>query len=157
MPPRGWSRWCTRAASRSGGDGDDVDHGRDPLDAVRRAAGRFHVVSGDVEMAAIRKLDLEHVSDFTGYRTGCLYLVKKFRDSPEEYSSHVSVSLGRLRAASAAVDRADEQRAQRIARRDAAIADAFAAGATWAQVQEATGLSPRGVQLAIRRHNASQG
>jgi hypothetical protein len=60
--------------------------------------------------------------------------------------------LSRLRAAALAVTRADKVRAQRIAARDALIVAALEAGATWAQVQEATGLTPRGVQLAIRRH-----
>jgi hypothetical protein len=80
-----------------------------------------------------------------------------FRGSTERYGLHVSVSLTRLRAASNAVERADEQRAKRIATRDAAIVAAFEAGATWAEVLEATGLSLRGVQLAVRRHRASHG
>ena len=42
-------------------------------------------------------------------------------------------------------------RASRIEYRDRQIMEALAAGATWAQLQQATGLSPRGLALAIKR------
>ena len=35
--------------------------------------------------------------------------------------------------------------------RDRQIREAIAAGATWAQIQNVTGLSPRGLAIAIKR------
>jgi hypothetical protein len=48
----------------------------------------------------------------------------------------------------------DARRASLGEYRDRQIVESLAAGATWAQVQEVTGLSPRGVQMAIRRARA---
>lgn len=45
----------------------------------------------------------------------------------------------------------DERRASLVQYRDRQIVEALAAGATWVDVQKATGLSPRGLQLAIKR------
>jgi ribosomal protein S18 len=45
-------------------------------------------------------------------------------------------------------------RASRIAYRDRQILEAIAGGATWVQVQQVTGLSPRGLALAIKRAKA---
>lgn len=51
----------------------------------------------------------------------------------------------------------DERRASLVQYRDRQIVEALAGGATWAQVQQVTGLSPRGVQLAIARARAAEG
>lgn len=45
----------------------------------------------------------------------------------------------------------DERRESLVEYRDRQIIDALAGGATWVAVQDATGLSPRGLQLAIKR------
>lgn len=45
-------------------------------------------------------------------------------------------------------------RASRIQYRDRQILAALAAGATWAQLQQVTGLSPRGLAMAIKRAKA---
>lgn len=49
----------------------------------------------------------------------------------------------------------DERRAGLVQYRDRQILEALNAGATWARLQEVTGLSPRGLQLAIRRAKAA--
>lgn len=46
---------------------------------------------------------------------------------------------------------ADERRALLVEYRDRQIVEALAGGATWVELQRATGLSPRGLQLAIKR------
>ncbi len=61
--------------------------------------------------------------------------------------------LTRLRAAAKRLARIDDKRAAELAKRDAAIVAALEAGATWVQVQEATGLSPSVVKKAIERHH----
>lgn len=48
----------------------------------------------------------------------------------------------------------DERRASLVQYRDRQIVEALEGGATWAQVREVTGLSLRGVQMAIRRAKA---
>lgn len=45
----------------------------------------------------------------------------------------------------------NQRRANLIEYRDRQIHDAIQAGATWAQMQEITGLSPRGLALALKR------
>lgn len=45
----------------------------------------------------------------------------------------------------------DQLREQLVEDRDRRILEALAAGATWVTVQQAAGLSPRGLQLAIKR------
>lgn len=45
----------------------------------------------------------------------------------------------------------DERRAGLVEYRDRQILAARAAGATWASMQQLTGLSTRGLQIAIRR------
>lgn len=64
----------------------------------------------------------------------------------------VTLPLSRVRDAAEALARADAARETLQRERDAAVAAALENGATWVQVQEAAGLSPRGVALAIRRH-----
>jgi len=64
----------------------------------------------------------------------------------------VTEELTHLRAAAKKLARTDAKRAQELAVRDAAIVAALEAGATWVQVQEATGLSPSVVKKAIERH-----
>jgi hypothetical protein len=46
---------------------------------------------------------------------------------------------------------ADERRASLVEYRDRQIVDALADGAKWTEIQDVTGLSPRGVQLAVKR------
>jgi hypothetical protein len=46
----------------------------------------------------------------------------------------------------------NERRASLIEYRDRQIVEALAGGATWVEVQKITGLSPRGLALAIKRH-----
>lgn len=45
----------------------------------------------------------------------------------------------------------NKQRANLIEYRDRQIAETLAAGATWVQVQKITGLSVRGLSLAVKR------
>lgn len=64
------------------------------------------------------------------------------------------MSLAQLARAAAALAATDERRAQQVARRDALIADALAAGASWRAVMRATGLNPSAVAKSLRRHAA---
>ena len=45
----------------------------------------------------------------------------------------------------------DKHRAQLVQYRDRQIREALTSGATWVQLQAVTGLSVRGLQLAIKR------
>ena len=45
----------------------------------------------------------------------------------------------------------DNQRASLLQSRDRQIVDALESGATWKQVQNVTGLSPRGLAMAVKR------
>lgn len=65
-------------------------------------------------------------------------------------------ALDRVRATARRITKVDDERAELVEKRDAEIAAAFAEGATWAQVQEASGLTPRAVQKALERHRSSQ-
>lgn len=60
-------------------------------------------------------------------------------------------SLEELKATSDKLAAVDERRANLIEYRDRQITQALADGATWVTVQKITGLSPRGLQLAIKR------
>jgi len=66
-------------------------------------------------------------------------------------------ALDRVRATARRIAKVDDERAELVGRRDAEIAAAFEEGATWAQVQEASGLTARAVQKALERHRAAQG
>jgi len=59
--------------------------------------------------------------------------------------------LNELRATVEKLAAVNERRANLIQYRDRQIRAALAAGATWAQMQEVTGLSPRGLAMAIKR------
>lgn len=59
--------------------------------------------------------------------------------------------LTELRRTVERLTEADERRANLVEYRDRQIVEALDAGATWAQVQAATGLSPRGLALAVKR------
>lgn len=48
----------------------------------------------------------------------------------------------------------DKQRAGLLAKRDRLMMRALESGATWAKVQETTGLGPRGIALAVKRESA---
>lgn len=56
-----------------------------------------------------------------------------------------------LRATVEKLAAVNERRDNLIAYRDRQIKAAIAAGSTWAQLQEVTGLSPRGLAMAIKR------
>lgn len=56
-----------------------------------------------------------------------------------------------LRAASDALRRLDARRQGQMQYRDDLVRRAIASGVTWARVQDATGLTVRGVQQALRR------
>lgn len=60
--------------------------------------------------------------------------------------------MNELRATVEKLAAVNERRANLIQYRDRQIAEAIKAGATWAQVQALTGLSPRGLALALERH-----
>lgn len=60
-------------------------------------------------------------------------------------------SLDDLHAVTAKLRAHDERRANLLHSRDALVRQALAEGATWAMVQQVTGLTPRGVALAIQR------
>lgn len=59
--------------------------------------------------------------------------------------------LARVREAAAHVDRATNERAAAIAMRDRAILSARNRGHTWVDMQDAAGLSPRGLQKVFDR------
>jgi hypothetical protein len=61
------------------------------------------------------------------------------------------VSLTDLERAVAELADVVAKRAQLISRRDKLIVEALESGATWAEVQKATNMGPRAIQLAIRR------
>lgn len=63
----------------------------------------------------------------------------------------MSETLEELRMITAELRAHDERRANLLHSRDALIRQALEEGATWATVQEITGLTPRGVALAKRR------
>jgi hypothetical protein len=60
-------------------------------------------------------------------------------------------SLDDLAAVAAKLRAHDERRANLLHSRDALVRQALADGATWTTVQSVTGLTPRGVALAVRR------
>lgn len=60
-------------------------------------------------------------------------------------------SLDDLQAVTAKLRAHDERRVNLLHSRDALVRQALAAGATWATVQAITGLTPRGVSLAVKR------
>lgn len=64
------------------------------------------------------------------------------------------VDLTELTSTARRLAEADARRANLVEYRDRQIVEVLASGATWAEVQAATGLSPRGVQLAIKRAHA---
>jgi ribosomal protein S18 len=63
---------------------------------------------------------------------------------------------GELRAANESLRRLDARRTAQMEYRDDVLLRAIVAGATWVRVQEVTGLTPRGVQLALRRAREHQ-
>ncbi|MFF2493269.1 hypothetical protein [Agromyces sp. NPDC058064] len=68
----------------------------------------------------------------------------------------MTAPLDRLRKTTGRLERHDAERARIMAERDAQIAAALAGGATWSQVQEASGLNPSAVRKALERHRAAQ-
>lgn len=62
--------------------------------------------------------------------------------------------LSDLSEAQADLRAIDKRRVELLAIRDGLIVQALGAGATWAKVQETTGLGPRGVALAVKRESA---
>jgi hypothetical protein len=60
-------------------------------------------------------------------------------------------TLTNLRTLARKLAKADEARARLLRQRDDAIRQAFADGATWKAVEAASGLTPRGVALAVKR------
>lgn len=63
-------------------------------------------------------------------------------------------ALDDLEDAAHALARHDEARAPLLEARDKALVKARQAGATWAQMQEASGLSARGLSQALERGGA---
>lgn len=61
------------------------------------------------------------------------------------------ISFEELEKAVAELRSATSERDRLIGQRDELIRSALDRGATWVQVQEVTGLSPRGLSLAINR------
>lgn len=61
-----------------------------------------------------------------------------------DWESELTLTVAKITAARA-LD------ASRVQYRDRQIREALAQGATWAQLQRITGLSPRGLALAIKR------
>jgi len=59
--------------------------------------------------------------------------------------------LTELRRTVERLTEADERRANLVEYRDRQIVEALDGGATWKQVQDVTGLSPRGLALAVKR------
>jgi len=60
-------------------------------------------------------------------------------------------TITELTAACDALRAVDQQRAQQMTHRDDLIRQAKAAGLTWHQLQDATGMGPRGVKQALER------
>ncbi|RFA16380.1 hypothetical protein B7R22_02515 [Subtercola boreus] len=60
-------------------------------------------------------------------------------------------TLDELEEAVASLRVVTEERERLIRRRDELIRAALKGGATWVQIQGVTGLSPRGLSLAIKR------
>lgn len=67
------------------------------------------------------------------------------------YHVHMTDEMNELRRTVEKLAEVNELRASRIQYRDRQIIAALTAGATWAQLQAVTGLSPRGLALAIKR------
>lgn len=63
----------------------------------------------------------------------------------------MTIELDELRRTVEKLAALNELRTSRIQYRDRQIIAALATGATWAQLQTVTGLSPRGLALAIKR------
>jgi hypothetical protein len=61
--------------------------------------------------------------------------------------------LTQLRSIAARLSTLDADRSSLISERDRQIINARAAGFTWGELQQATGLSSRGLKLAIDRHS----
>jgi hypothetical protein len=51
------------------------------------------------------------------------------------------------------IEKTDERRASQVEYRDRQIVALLAKGKSWVRLQEITGLSPRGIQLAVKRAN----
>lgn len=62
----------------------------------------------------------------------------------QDWESELTLTVGKI-------DAARKLDASRVQYRDRQIREALAQGATWKQLQEITGLSPRGLALAIKR------
>ena len=60
-------------------------------------------------------------------------------------------TLDELRSIADALRAHDAERGRLVERRDDLIAQASAEGATWVELQDAAGLSSRGMALAMRR------
>ncbi|MEB0286175.1 hypothetical protein QN355_06380 [Cryobacterium sp. 10S3] len=63
-------------------------------------------------------------------------------------------TMKELKSTVARLATVDERRAALIEYRDRQVADILAAGHTWLEVQAVTGLSARGLKLAVDRHRA---
>lgn len=64
--------------------------------------------------------------------------------------------LTQLRSTAERLSTLDTQRSAVIQERDRQIIAAVAAGYTWVEIQRATGLSSRGLKLAIDRHRRAE-
>jgi len=60
--------------------------------------------------------------------------------------------LEELNQAAAALRRQDERRSEQLKYRDDTIRKALKAGKTWAEVQEAAGVGPRILSIALKRN-----
>ena len=63
----------------------------------------------------------------------------------------MEIDVSELRATVEKLAAVNQRRANLIQYRDRQIREVIDAGATWAQVQEITGLSPRGLAMALKR------
>jgi hypothetical protein len=65
--------------------------------------------------------------------------------------TELEAAMARLLAAQRAVDEADAQREAAMRKRDDALREASAAGATYVAIREATSMSPSTISKALRR------
>lgn len=114
------------------------------------------------EFAAIRGERPRYNVASTGNRRPQMYRSPTRRRGPREpyvrkakpSDASEAVALAMIQSE---LDAVDQEMREARADRDRQIVEALANGATWAQVQEVTGLSLRGVQLSIARAHAAEG
>ena len=71
------------------------------------------------------------------------------------YHVHMTYNLTELSRTVEKLAETNVLRANRIQYRDRQILEAVTAGATWVRLQQVTGLSPRGLALALARARAA--